>query len=152
MTDFSKPGTFTGTHDMFGSPVNVGDYIDCMVSHGAEVKELYGEVVVHPVLGESYFAVECGDSKLLENYPLSDVFNISKRPDNITADLQVTSWTCPVPKRGDSYFGEIPLQVRTGRYSYSGIDRKGNKITLDIETKQILKRNITIEIKLKEQK
>lgn len=83
MTDFSKPGTFTGKYDKFGSPINVGDYVDCLVTRGADVKYLFGKVIVHPVLGGNIFAVECKceDPKLLEDYVLSDVFDLRKRPD-----------------------------------------------------------------------
>lgn len=146
MTDFSKPGTFTGKYDKFGSPVYVGDYIKCMISNGAEVKGLYGKVTSHISVKGNIFAVECEDPRLLEIYPLSDVFNISKRPDNITANLRVSSWSCLEPKR-NRFFYDYPPEERIGRYSYFGVDNKGNKITLEIESKQNLGQNITIEIK-----
>jgi len=221
MTDFSKPGTFTGKYDKFGSPVYVGDYIECLVTNGAEVKHLFGKVIVHPTLGENIYAIECKDPVLSEYYFFSDIFDISKRPDgkttefrkelislikkhttefrkelislikkhatepksnifdtvladyllsacsdifkqgvsgnsraknpdNITANLRVSSWSCPEPKR-NRFFYDYPPEERIGRYSYFGVDNKGNKITLDIESKQNLDQNITIEIKQKEQ-
>lgn len=160
MTDFSKPGTLTGKFDKFGHSVTVGCHIKGLITWGAEVKEISGTVIHHfsPVKGY-VFAVECKskeDPKLLEYYPMSEVFDITVTmdyktdPNPITADLRLDSWSCPEPERIHPYF-VIPYltvqQDRIGTYTFSGIDKQGNKITLHIETKQLLDRVVSIEIK-----
>lgn len=162
MTDFSKPGTLTGKFDKFGHSVTVGCHIKALITWGAEVKEISGTVIHHfsPVKGY-VFAVECStqNPRLFEYYPLSEVFDITVTmdhktdPNPITADLRLDSWSCPAPNiRHITAKDRFPFattfeQDRIGTYTFSGIDKQGNKITLNIETKQLLDRVVSIEIK-----
>lgn len=159
MTDFSKPGTLTGKYDKFGNSVTVGCHIKGLITWGAEVKEIFGKVIHYfSVTKGAMFMVE----SLLKCYPLSEVFDITVTMDHetdptpITADLRLDSWSCPAPKITYDPFYVYPLsflqQDRIGSYTFSGIDKQGNKITLSIETKQLLDRVVSIEIKPEKKK
>ena len=166
MTDFSKPGTLTGKCDKFGNSVTVGCHIKGLITWGAEVKEIFGKVIHQFSTVKGYvFAVECKcneNPKLLEYYPLSEVFDITVTMDHetdptpITADLRLDNWSCPAPKYTYNPFYVCPLsflqQDRISSYTFSGIDKQGNKITLSIETKQLLDRVVSVEIKPEKKK